>query len=231
MTTYDLVPATDYANRIIRGNLDIAQTTSFNVRQLAVGTHAVGQDVVILCDATAGNVTLNLPLVSGALRRFYIIKKTNITNTLTIFPAVGNTINGSGSYSYMTDMSIEIVNDGSTDWLILTNTQASLSPTDAGVATRELLNASGGAQNPSVSVTCTEVNLVNNANGVLPNGVLGQLKEVMLVNMVIPGTSYTLTLGNPVGQNTFIFNTVGQSLSFRYTAYGWTFTNSGADTP
>lgn len=231
MTTYDLVPATDYANRTIQGNLDVARTTSLNIRQVAAGTHAVGQDIVILCDATAGNITLNLPLISTALRRFYIFKKTNLTNTLNIVPAVGNTIGGSSSYSFMTDMSLEIVNAGGTDWSILTNTLSSISPTDTGIATRELLNASGGSQNPSVSVTSTEVSIVSNSSGVLPNGVLGQLKEVMIVNMVVPGTSYTLTLGNPVGQDTFIFNTVGQALSFRYTAFGWTFVSAGADTP
>lgn len=230
MTTYDLTPATDYANRTINGNLDIARSASFNVRQVVAGTYAVEQDVVILCDATAGNITLNLPLISSAVRRFYIFKKTNLTNTLNIFPAIGNSIGGAGSYSISTDLSVEIVNSGSTDWAILTNT-SSVSPTDSGIATRELLNASGGAQNPSVAVTCTEVNILNNASGVLPNGVLGQLKEIMIVNIVNPGTSYTLTLGNPAGQNTFIFNTVGQALSFRYTAFGWTFTSAGADVP
>lgn len=220
MTTYDLVPATDYANRTVNGNLNIAQSTSFNVRSLGTGTFNINDDVVLICDASGGNIILNLPTIANASKRFYIIKKTNLTNLVTIAAGGGETINGSFTFDLAGDVTVEIINDGTTNnWTLLSNIVASVAPTDAGISTRELLVANAGGQNPSVAVTNTEIDIQALSNGTLANGVLGQHKKILIAN--VTGGSYTLTLGNPVGQSTLLFDTVGQSINLEYTAFGW----------
>lgn len=218
-TVYDLIPTTDYDNRTIKGNLDISQSQSLNVRSLTAGTYSIGSDIVILGDATAGNIFLNLPTIASTPRQFYLVKKTNLTNTVRVSAAGGNTINGSASFDLTSNISIEIINPGSgTDWTILSNIIAT-SAMDSGIGTRELINATGAAQNPSLAVTNTEVNIISTATGTLANGSLGQSKKILITG--ITAGTYTLTVTTFLNGSTILFDTVGQSINLIWTANGW----------
>lgn len=221
MTTYDLIPATDYENRTVRGNLDMAISQSLNVRNLTTGSFSIDGEIVLLCDASGGNVIVNLPSIANASRRFYLIKKLNSTNLVTITATGGNTINGSFTYDISPAITIEIINSGTgNDWTILSNIGA-LVPVDSGVDTREFLSVSGAGQNPSVLVTNTEIRISGIATGTLANGSLGQLKRLMVVDIITPGHTYTITPTLFVGATTIRFDTIGQSVNLVFTVNGW----------
>lgn len=220
-TVFDLIPATDYDNRTVRGNLDLAVSQSVNVRSLTSGSYNIDGEIVLLCDASGGTVFVNLPTIANASRRFYIVKKTNLSNLVTVVATGGNTINGSFTYDISGASMIEIVNAGSgNDWTILSNIGA-VSPVDSGVATREFLTVTGAVQNPSVAVTNTEVRISGVATGTLANGALGQLKRILIVDIITPGDTYTITPTTFVGASTIRFDTIGQSINLVYTALGW----------
>lgn len=221
-TVFDLIPATDYDNRTVRGNLDLAVSQSVNVRSVTTGSYNIDGEIVLLCDASGGTVFINLPTIANANRRFYIIKKMNLTNLVTITATGGNTINGSFTYDISSASTIEVVNAGSgNDWTILTNVGA-VSPVDSGISTREFISVTGGGQNPSVSVTNTEVQISGISTGTLANGSLGQLKRILIVAIITPGHTYTITPTTFVGATTIQFDTVGQSVNLVYTVNGWT---------
>lgn len=221
MTTYDLIPATDYDNRTVRGNLDLPVSESFNVRNLTTGSYSIDGEIVLLCDASGGNVIVNLPTIASAPRRFYLIKKTNLTNLVTITATGGNTIGGSFTYDISPAITIEIINNGSgNDWTILSNVGA-VTPVDSGVATREFLVVNGAAQNPSILVTNTEVRISGVSTGTLANGSLGQLKRILIVDIITPGHTYTISPTTFVGATTIRFDTIGQSINLVYTVLGW----------
>ena len=228
MSTYDLIPATDYDNRTVRGNLDMTVSQSVNVRSLTTGSYNIDGEIVLLCDASGGTVFVNLPTIALASRRFYIIKKMQLTNLVTIVATGGNTINGSFTYDISTAMTIEVVNSGTgNDWTILSNIGA-VSPVDSGVATREFLNATGAGQNPSILVTNTEVRISGIATGSLANGSLGQLKRILIVDIITPGHTYTLSPTTFANATTIRFDTVGQSINLVYTISGWCISGAGA---
>jgi hypothetical protein len=76
----------------------------------------------VLCDATAGAFTVNLPAAST--RKRYHIKKKDVTaNAVTISAAGADTIEGSASKSLATQYkSYTLYSDGSTTWYIEAST-------------------------------------------------------------------------------------------------------------
>lgn len=225
-TVYDLVSGRDYGSRTVQGNLDMAQSASLNVRTITVGNspfNMVGE-IVLLVNASGGNVVIQLPTIASAPRRWYIIKKTNMTNTVTLTATGGNTINGAFTFDITSSMSIEIVNPGSggTDWTILTNIIAAVT-SDLGILSREFRIMVGGAQDPSISRTLTEISIgTGGATGTLANGTtLGQQKTIIITNIDTPGDSYILTLASFLTASTLTFSEVGQSVNLIYTAAGW----------
>ena len=228
-TVYDLIPGTDYLNRTVEGNLDIAQSQSLNVLQLTTGTYSIDSEIVVIGDASGGDIIINLPSIVNAPRRFYLFKKTNLTNMITLTATGGNTIEGAFTFDILSNITVELINPGSgNEWTIISNIDASSSPTDSGVSTREFRNVNGGAQDPSINFTVTEINIQGVAAGDLINGTLGLLKEITIVGIDNPGDTYTLTLTNAVGQDTLLFDSIGQSVLLRYTVNGWGFSNAGA---
>lgn len=226
MTTYDLVPGTHYNDHIVLGNLDAGGSSSFNVRELTTGVYSITDEIVLICDASGGDVIINLPTIASAPRRFYLFKKTNLTNLVTLTTTGGNTINGGFTYDILTDISIEIINAPTgNDWTILSNINATVTPIDNGLDAREFRIVSGAGQNPAVNLTISEISIASNATGILADGVLGQNKEIHIVE--ITGGTYTLTLNDPVSASTLFFDTVGQGVTLRYTARGWIITGGG----
>lgn len=228
MTTYDLIPGTHYNDHIVRGNLDSAGTSSLNVRELTSGVFSISDEIVLLCNASGGNIIVNLPAISNAPRRYYLFKKTNLTNLVTLTATGGNTINGGFTYDIATDISIELINTPSgNDWTILSNINATTTPVDNGLDTREFRFVTGAGQNPAINLTVSEISISGNATGTLANGVLGQKKEIHIVEILPPGNTYTLTLANPVSASTLFFDAVGQGVVLRYTARGWIIMGGG----
>lgn len=85
---------------------------------------ATAADDVIMCDASSGGWTLNLPTAVGITGKRLRIVRTDSTpaNTLTVDPNSSETVGGSLTKLLMTkDESIEIVSDGS-NWLLLSHT-------------------------------------------------------------------------------------------------------------
>jgi hypothetical protein len=91
----------------------------WSVTTITNGTYTVlDTDVAILCDTTAGTITLNLPAASGRTGKFYIIhRKAGTTNSITIDPNAAETINGATTLTVSTTAhsDVYIFTDG-TSW-------------------------------------------------------------------------------------------------------------------
>lgn len=89
------------------------------VTKIAGYTAALTDDV-ILCDATAGNMTIDLPSAASAVGKTYAIKKIDATaNTVTIDGNVGELIDGAATQVISSQWTaIEIACDGSA-WYII----------------------------------------------------------------------------------------------------------------
>jgi hypothetical protein len=79
------------------------------------------EDFLVLSDATAGNVTVNLPQAALNPGKTYYIKKIDVTaNTVTITPFAGDTVDGAASVALAVYGDCrQIMNDGGTGWWIV----------------------------------------------------------------------------------------------------------------
>jgi hypothetical protein len=77
-------------------------------------------DSTILCDATTGSMTINLPAVSGVTRRQYVIKKIDSSvNTVTIDPNASETIDGATTYVLSAQWASAHIQTNGTAWYVL----------------------------------------------------------------------------------------------------------------
>lgn len=89
---------------------------------LTSGTHTVDNSMMlILCDCSSGNITLNLPTSARRDSREFIIKKIDGTaNTVTVNRAGSDTIDGATSFTLTTQYQGHgIMGDGVTGWHIV----------------------------------------------------------------------------------------------------------------
>lgn len=103
------------------GNLwDLIQTLGVGVKSVAAGTTGLTQaDAgLVLIDATAGNVILNLPAANAAIGALFQFKRIDSSaNTVTINRAGADTIDGATSFTVGGQYEIdEIRSDGSAAW-------------------------------------------------------------------------------------------------------------------
>ena len=86
---------------------------------LTTGTHSINLDKeIFICDTSSGNVTLNLPAADTVKGQKFIIKKSELSNSVTINGA----IDGLESYALTSlNESVIIESDGSTYWAIADN--------------------------------------------------------------------------------------------------------------
>jgi hypothetical protein len=77
-------------------------------------------NTIQLCDATSGNVTVNLPAASGASEKVFTVKKTDSSsNTVTLDGNASETIDGATTFVLSAQyQSITVACDGS-NWFIL----------------------------------------------------------------------------------------------------------------
>lgn len=101
--------------------------------QLAAGTLVTGitpvssspyvvlpTDHILLVDATAGAITISLPLASAGTRRIEIKKIDASANIVTVTPAGADLIDGEAFQELLfEDEAFPIVSDGVTDWSVL----------------------------------------------------------------------------------------------------------------
>lgn len=92
---------------------------------IATGTAVVG-DYTILCDATAGAITLNLPTAASAysatlgLGQVYCIKKiNNSANNITIDPNLAELIDGSATLVLSTYLQAVMIQSNGTSWFVI----------------------------------------------------------------------------------------------------------------
>jgi len=95
---------------------ELAQGDSFlSVRTATVlSDTALSTDNVILIDATANAVTVNLPTAAGITGKVYRLKAINITNTATLDAFGAQTIDGALTFVFTAlDEAIDVISDGS----------------------------------------------------------------------------------------------------------------------
>lgn len=115
---------------------DCLQTLGIGVSSVAAGTATLTQANagLVLADASAGNVVINLPACSAAIGALFQFKRNDTSaNTVTINRAGGDTIDGQTSYTLQEQLDfVEMRSDGTSTWRLLNN---------ASVEARELLSA------------------------------------------------------------------------------------------
>lgn len=80
----------------------------------------LANQMVVLVDARAGDITVNLPAASGKVNKVYYIKKIDTTHhTVTIKPYSGDEIDTDSEYKITVPMTcIVVICDGSNWWII-----------------------------------------------------------------------------------------------------------------
>lgn len=109
-------------NTIERLNLDVGAVARLAVANVTGTYTATIDNDLILCDATGGTFTVNLPTAVGITgKRFWIRRQDTVTTSIvTIDPFGAQTIDGASTFAiYYQGEEIEIVSDG-TNWVILT---------------------------------------------------------------------------------------------------------------
>jgi len=227
MTEYVLKQGIKYGDQIIDGELSLLQNLSTITRSVTSGDSPVslGEDIILLCNTVGGDMIVNLPLNTNIQNRRYTIKKTSTANTLTIQPAVGNTINGAVSLPFTSAITIDCVARG-TDWILLTN--LTVAPVyDLGVMQREALIVDGLNQDVQPAIEYSEITINNTASGVLGSGtILGQKKTIAIRAINNPGV-YTITPAAFTNGTSIEFDTVGQSVQLVWSGAGWGITGGG----
>ncbi len=107
-------------NYIPKSNLDVNGSVGFKVVSKNA-TYTAANESVILVDATASTVTINLSAASTVTGRMYVIKKTLGSNAVTITPNGTEKIDGASSYQLTANYSqVMIISDG-TAWFVISN--------------------------------------------------------------------------------------------------------------
>ena len=92
---------------------------NLNIRTVT-GTTTAAEDFTILCDATSGAITINLPAASTVTGRIYNVKKIdNSVNTVTIDPNSTETIDGAATNVISTQWTNIQFQSNGTNWFIL----------------------------------------------------------------------------------------------------------------
>lgn len=134
--TSDLIPSDvttthlDFLNN--RGELYVQGNTEFDGELFCDGNEShslsdetgttvnAGTDTYIMCDATSGNVTVNLPALSTVANREYVIKKVDATgNTVTIDANSAETIDGATTQVLSTQYDYIRIIAGTSEWHIV----------------------------------------------------------------------------------------------------------------
>jgi hypothetical protein len=86
----------------------------------AASPFSAEDQTTMMCDATSGNITINLPAISGRIGRIYIIKKTDASvNTVTIDASGSETIDGITTYVLTAQYKYVTIQCNNAAWFII----------------------------------------------------------------------------------------------------------------
>ena len=86
----------------------------------STATITLPNDKVILCNATAGNMSINLPAAADVTGRKAFIKKTDVSaNTVTIDPFGSETVNGDATTVIQFQNTVATVVSDGTGWSLI----------------------------------------------------------------------------------------------------------------
>jgi hypothetical protein len=100
--------------------LNVNGSLGLNVTSITTTTALDATHYTVLCDATSGAITVNLPTAASATRRVYIIKKTDVSaNAITIDGNGSETIDGATTQSLPTQWAYFTIQSNGTAWFII----------------------------------------------------------------------------------------------------------------
>lgn len=109
----------NYALWVDDGTTRLDGGLNLNIRTVT-GTTTAAEDFTILCDATSGAITINLPAASTVTGRIYNVKKIdNSINTVTVDPNSTETIDGASTNVIATQWTNIQFQSNGTNWFIL----------------------------------------------------------------------------------------------------------------
>jgi hypothetical protein len=103
-----------------------------------------GQELIILADASAGPITIDLPALSTyavSIRQFKVIKTDGTGNAVTVDPSGGELINGVATFSLTGQYASAEIVSGPTQWHVLISPSAPAPPPNLTVTTTDALTA------------------------------------------------------------------------------------------
>lgn len=122
------VPTTDFERELIQALTDyfnnledgVTEARRPNIKNITANYTVLVDDHTILVDATAGAVTLTLPVAVKSSRRTVSVKKTDASvNNVVLIAASGDLIDGAATSSLTTQYeSITVHSDGVGWWVI-----------------------------------------------------------------------------------------------------------------
>lgn len=124
LPNYQIGPERDMVNSLFNFMTNTRNTTDWllrpNVNRITADHDVDSNNFILLCDATAGSITINLPDASANESKILYIKKIDASaNTVTIEPFGSQLIEGNSNLVIGTQYdSPEIVCDGTEWWII-----------------------------------------------------------------------------------------------------------------
>lgn len=104
----------------IDGELFCDGNETHSINETSSTSVNAGTDTYIICDATSGNVTVNLPAISGLIGREYVIKKIDSgSNTVTVDGNSSETIDGATTQVLSTQYDYIRIVAGTSEWYIV----------------------------------------------------------------------------------------------------------------
>lgn len=140
----------------------------------AISPYTAAEQAVILADAGAGAITINLPPVANVVDRMYYIKKTDATNSVTIDANAGELIDGAATLVLSNQFDyVRIVTDGAA-WFVIGTNSGGGTPGPTGATGPTGLTGATGPQGIAGATGTTGLTGATGATGPAgPQGVAG----------------------------------------------------------
>jgi hypothetical protein len=144
--TLDEIHKTDLDDAMADLGFEFVAETVGKERSIAFpdSPYTPGQELVILADATAGPIIIDLPALATyavSIRQLKVVKTDGTGNTVTLDPFGGELINGVGSFSLTSQYDSAEIISGPTQWHLLVSPSAPSPPPNLSVTAGEALVA------------------------------------------------------------------------------------------
>lgn len=170
-----------------------------------------------IVDTTSGAIVLTLPPAAGSFGKKFFVKKSVVTNTCTVTPFTGDTIDGASTVvlSAINDW-IEIVSDGVNKWWIISRTSSS----GGGLVKIATSVAPGGTNQITISsIPATYTDLVVSFFGKSDSTTFGDISIFLQLNGDTATANYTSSyfiLGNGTTVSSGTITPTGNGCSILY---------------